>query len=100
MVVYRGAKFYPTQVEQVVRAFPELSSEYRIEVVEEGGVARQVTVVAELAQQREDAEGLAKALRGRLKEALGVTPEVRLEAPGTLERTAFKAKRVVRHVRA
>ncbi|RTI02992.1 CoA ligase [Thermus scotoductus] len=100
LVVYRGAKFYPTQVEQVVRAFPELSSEYRIEVVEEGGVARQVTVVAELAQQREDAEGLAKALQGRLKEALGVTPEVRLEAPGTLERTAFKAKRVVRYVRA
>lgn len=68
--------------------------------MEEGGVARQVTVVAELAQQREDAEGLAKALQGRLKEALGVTPEVRLEAPGTLERTAFKAKRVVRYVRA
>lgn len=100
LVVYRGAKFYPTQVEGVVRGFPELSSEYRIEVQEEGGVARQVTVVVELEQGREAAPGLVQALRGRLKEALGVTPEVRLEAPGTLERTAFKAKRVVRHARA
>ncbi|KPD32357.1 CoA ligase [Thermus scotoductus] len=99
LVVYRGAKFYPTQVEEVVRGFPELSSEYRIEVQEEGGIARQVTVVVGLARERQ-AQDLVQALRARLKEALGVRPEVRLEAPGTLERTAFKAKRVVRHARA
>ncbi|GGN02878.1 phenylacetate-coenzyme A ligase [Thermus composti] len=100
LVVYRGAKFYPTQVEEVVRRFPELSSEYRIEVLEENGVVREVTVVAELARPGVATEGLVASLRRGLKEALGVTPEVRLEPPGTLERTAFKAKRVVRHARA
>ncbi|MEJ5335861.1 MULTISPECIES: phenylacetate--CoA ligase family protein [Thermus] len=99
LVVYRGAKFYPSQVEEVVRRFPELSSEYRIEVEEAGGVVRQVTVVAELARPGVG-EGVLEGLRRSLKEALGVTPALRLEAPGTLERTAFKAKRVVRHVRA
>lgn len=99
LVVYRGAKFYPTQVEEVVRRFPELSSEYRIEVREAGGVVREVTVVAELLRPGME-EGLAEALRRSLKEALGVTPAVRLEAPGALERTAFKAKRVVRYVEA
>lgn len=99
LVVYRGAKFYPSQVEEVVRGFPELSNEYRIEVVEENGVAREVVVVAELAQPGE-VPGLADALLKRLREALGVTPRVRLEGPGVLERTAFKAKRVVRHARA
>lgn len=99
LVVYRGAKFYPTQVEEVVRRFPELSNEYRIEVMEVEGVVREVTVVAELAVAGAP-EGLAEALRRSLKQALGVTPGVRLESPGTLERTAFKAKRVVRHGRA
>jgi len=32
MVVYRGAKFYPTQVEKVLRGFKELADEYRIEL--------------------------------------------------------------------
>ncbi len=99
LVVYRGAKFYPTQVEEVVRRFPELSSEYRIEVREAQGVVRGVTVVVELARPAVG-EGIAEALRRSLKEALGVTPAVRIEAPGTLERTAFKAKRLVRHVEA
>ncbi|GAA5335205.1 MULTISPECIES: phenylacetate--CoA ligase family protein [Thermus] len=100
LVVYRGAKFYPGQVEEVVRGFPELSSEYRIEVLEVDGVAREVTVVVELARPQDLGEGFADRIRQRLKEALGVTPGVRLEAPGTLERTAFKAKRVVRHAGA
>jgi phenylacetate-CoA ligase len=101
LVVYRGAKFYPGQVEEVVRSFPELSSEYRIEVVEEGGMVRRVTVVVEArAEAQGQVEGLANALKQRLREALAVTPEVRLEAPGTLERTAFKAKRVVRRAGA
>ncbi|MEM4593360.1 MAG: hypothetical protein QW196_08180, partial [Sulfolobales archaeon] len=72
----------------------------RIEVAEENGVAREVVVVvAELAQPGE-VPGLEDALQRRLKEVLGVTPKVRLERPGALERTAFKAKRVVRHGRA
>ncbi|MFX6383732.1 hypothetical protein ABTG25_19615, partial [Acinetobacter baumannii] len=70
-----------------------------IEVMEENGVAREVVVVAELGQPGE-VPGLADTLQKRLKEALGVTPKVRLERPGALERTAFKAKRVVRHARA
>ncbi|GAA6755788.1 phenylacetate--CoA ligase [Thermus thalpophilus] len=100
LVVYRGAKFYPGQVEEVVRRFPELSSEYRIEVYEVDGVAKEVTVVVELSHPQDIGEGFVERIRQRLKEALGVTPWVRLEAPGTLERTAFKAKRVVRHAGA
>ena len=99
LVVYRGAKFYPSQVEEVVRQFRELGSEYRIEVEEESGVARAVVVVVELAQAKEP-PGLAEILRKRLKEALGVTPGVRFVEPGVLERTSFKAKRVVRRARA
>ena len=37
LVVFRGAKFYPSQVEKVVRSFAELSDEFRIEIGTEDG---------------------------------------------------------------
>ncbi len=97
LIVYRGAKFYPIQVEEAVRALPELTPEYRIEVEREGGTVRRVTVVAELTGEfpPEQQTRLAQALRRGLKERCLVTPDVKLVPPGSLERTAFKAKRVV-----
>lgn len=94
LIIYKGAKFYPIQVEGVVRAFPDLTDEFRIELTtdEREGTDR-VTVVVE----HVTAEVLTLRDRvGRaLREALGVTPEVRLVDSGTLERTVFKARRVV-----
>lgn len=93
LVIFRGAKFYPGQVEKVVRAFPELSDEFLIEVRREGGGALvgACVVVAEAVL----AGGVEERLRRALRDELGVTPDVRLEPHGTLERTAFKARRIV-----
>ena len=95
LVVFKGAKFYPSQVENVVRAFPELSAEFQIEVEREAGGARveTCTIVAEWASA--ELSGLQERLRASLRDALGVTPSLRIEPPGTLERTAFKAVRLV-----
>ena len=95
LVVFKGAKFYPTQVERVVRAFAELSPEFRVEVEREpGGVRlRTCTVIAEWDGQETD--GVREKLLRDLRSELGVTPSLRIERPGTLERTAFKAVRLV-----
>lgn len=95
LLVFKGAKFYPSQVEKVVRGFAELADEFRIEVGrEEGGLRVEwCTVVVE--PLREAADSLESRVRGALKGELGVTPTVRLEPFGTLERTAFKAQRIV-----
>jgi phenylacetate-CoA ligase len=95
LVVYKGAKFYPSQVEKVVRSFAELSPEFRVEVArEDGGTrVRHCTVVAEWARGAVD--GLHETLVSELRTELGVTPQLRIEAAGTLERTAFKAARIV-----
>jgi len=77
-----------------VRAFPELSDEFRIEISTDKRKGTEVvTVVIEAAS--EDDEPLRKRLRQALREALGVTPEVRRVPVGTLERTVFKAKRIL-----
>ncbi len=97
LVIYRGAKFYPIQVEQVVRSFPELSDEFRIELGrDEGSGTDRCTVVAEAVPQAgPPGPGLVERLRKALRDELQVTPEVRFEPFGTLERTTFKARRIV-----
>ena len=92
LVVFKGAKFYPSQVEKVVRSFAELSDEFRIEV-NGGGLVERCTVVCEVRAEGADLEQrLLRALRAEL----GVTPALRLEAYGSLERSTFKAQRLVR----
>ena len=94
LVVFRGAKFYPSQVERVVCSFDDLSDEFRIEVaVVDDALVERCTVVCEL---RGNPAGLEDRLRRSLRAELGVTPELRLEPYGTLERSAFKAQRLVR----
>jgi phenylacetate-CoA ligase len=94
LVVFKGAKFYPSQVEKVVRSFAELSDEFRIEVDAGGGtLVERCTVVCEL---RDAGAEIEKRLVHALRSELGVTPSLRLEPYGSLERFAFKAQRLVR----
>jgi phenylacetate-CoA ligase len=94
LVVFKGAKFYPGQVEKVVRSFAELADEFRIEVDSAGGtLVERCTVVCEV---RDGAAGMEHRLVRALRAELGVTPALRFEPYGTLERFAFKAQRLVR----
>jgi phenylacetate-CoA ligase len=93
LVIFRGAKFYPGQVERVVRAFPELSNEFVIRVRREGGGALVGACVVVV--EATPGSGVEERLRRALRDELGVTPDVELEPHGTLERTAFKAKRII-----
>lgn len=92
LVVFRGAKFYPTQVEEVVRGLDGFTGEYIIEVREVGGPA-DVTVAAESSLEAGTAAAL---LRRALQEALLTSPHVRITMPGELGRTAFKSQRLQR----
>ena len=94
LVVFKGATLYPSQVEKVVRSFVELSDEFRIEVDAGGGtLVERCTVVCET---RERSAGFEERVVLALRAELGVTPALRLELHGSLERSAFKAQRLVR----
>jgi len=96
MIIYKGAKFYPIQVEKVVRSFGELSDEFRIELTTDERRTMDVcTVVVEQTAGKGDVEMLTSRLKRELKEELLVTPEVTIKPAGSLERTTFKAKRIV-----
>jgi phenylacetate-CoA ligase len=96
LIIYKGAKFYPLQVEKVVRSFGEISDEFRIELTTDDLTGMDtVTVVAELNEKTKESEPLKATLRSRLREELLVTPNIRFEPYGKLERTMFKAKRII-----
>ncbi len=95
LVVYRGAKFYPIQVENVIRGMEDLGDEFLIVLSTDKKTGADVcTVEAEPLQGQSDPAGLREKVRRRLREALQVTPDVALKPFGTLERTTHKAQRL------
>jgi phenylacetate-CoA ligase len=87
MLIYRGAKFYPVQVEKVVRGMPELSSEFVIELSTHDRLGTDVcTIVVEAGEESAGNETLLQVLKRAFKQELLVTPEVRVEPFGSLER--------------
>ena len=95
LVIYKGAKFYPVQVEEVVRSFSGLSNEFRVELHPDESTGRDRCVVVAEAAEGEVNSGLSDKLRDRLGTELLVTPEVEVLPAGSFERTTFKAKRFV-----
>jgi phenylacetate-CoA ligase len=95
LLIFKGAKFYPSQVEKVVRSFAELADEFCIEIKREPEGSRLDACEVVVEPLAGDAAELAGRVRQALRAELGVTPTVRTEAYGTLERTTFKAKRIV-----
>ncbi len=96
MIIYKGANFYPVQVEKVVRSFKELDDEFRIRITtdEKTGIDV-ITVIAEYISKDVDTDAFKATVKAAFHEEMEVTPGLELVASGTLERTMFKAKRVV-----
>ena len=90
MFTVRGVNLYPSQVEDIVRRYPEVA-EF---VIEHRRVRRmdEVTLLLESAL----ASFATERLEADLRQALGVRLECRVVAPGTLPRSELKARRIVR----
>ncbi len=102
MLVIRGENVYPSAIEEVLRAMEGFGGEFRIIVARERTMD-DYTVQAEYgADLQRAAEADPDALRRfekemekRIKAKIGLRPIIELVAPGSLERTQFKARRVI-----
>jgi len=95
MFVIRGENVYPSAIEDVIRSIEGMGDEFRIIITRE-------KTMDELIVQAEPAPGVDKALVPQLKQKLeaelrakGLRTIVEMLEPGTLERTEFKARRVI-----
>jgi phenylacetate-CoA ligase len=94
MVTIRGENVYPSAVENVVRSTPGLTGEFRMVVTRER-VMDELTVLAEHAPEASALDSVKIGLEQSLQTTLGIRANVELKSPGELERTQFKAKRVI-----
>ena len=83
MLIVRGVNVYPSQVEAILLALPELSPNYRI-VVERTGTLDEAAVEIETAEPTDELRMRAERL---LLETIGCTIAVELAAPGTIPRS-------------
>lgn len=94
MLVIRGENVYPSAIDEVCNTLDNYGGEHRI-IVTRDGALDEIAVHIEHASALQDAVGWAASASDKLRQVLGVRVGVTAMAPGTLERTEFKARRVI-----
>ena len=98
MLIIRGVNVFPSQIEELLLRLRGLTPHYVLEVTREGHLD-ELTVKAECVEVLEAdlraRERLCQELQYHIKERVGVTARVVVSNPGTLERSAGKARRVI-----
>ncbi|WP_298051021.1 phenylacetate--CoA ligase PaaK [uncultured Paenalcaligenes sp.] len=100
MIIIRGVNLFPTQVEELVLAIPELAAQYQL-VVTRNGNMDELEILTEIRAEYEHfdldrRDALVSRLRQAIKNNIGVTARIQLRDPGLVERTVTgKARRVV-----
>jgi phenylacetate-CoA ligase len=98
LMIVRGANVFPTQVEELVLALPGLSPFFQCVLTRPQRLDElEVVVEAGEAVPAEAYGGLAAALRGRIKDRIGVSAAIRVVPPGGIERSVGKARRIIDH---
>jgi phenylacetate-CoA ligase len=94
MLIVRGVNLFPTQVEELVLGFAELSGHWQIMLTREGRMD-EMSVHVEARPEAIGALGIDAALAQRIKAIIGVSARVVVGMPGSIERSLGKAKRVI-----
>jgi len=96
MLIIRGVNVFPTQIEELILKQDALVPHYQLEI-SRPQVLDEMVVVVERSPASGSMEGDAAGakLAHLVKAMIGVTAEVRVVAPGSIERSLGKAKRVI-----
>ena len=96
MLIIRGVNLFPTQVEELIVKEAALAPHYQLEVTRPGALD-ELTIHVERAPDAgaQDGEAAGKRLAHDVKSLIGVSARVDIAAPGGIERSMGKARRVV-----
>jgi phenylacetate-CoA ligase len=98
MLIIRGVNVFPSQIEELLLRTNGLSVHYQLELTREGyldALAVHVECLPEVAALADLRDRAARSLAQDIKNNIGVSVSVRVHDPGSMERSAGKAKRVV-----
>ena len=96
MMIVRGVNVFPTQIEELILGVGALCGHYVIELTREGRLdTMTVRVEARPEAWGADPAPHGKALAHAIKSRIGVSALVEVTAPGSIERSLGKARRVI-----
>lgn len=93
MMKIKGVNVFPNQIEEVLKSFTELSSEYQIRISHLDGRDTMRIYVETTGEY--DFDALAKRVAESVKSKIGFTPIVKVVELGLLPRSEKKTKRVI-----
>lgn len=96
MIILRGVNVFPSQIEELVLRLDGMSPHFQLELSRRDRMDH-MTVHLEVDERctGEQRTAAPAALTGAIKEAVGVTADVAVVEPGTLQRSVGKLRRVV-----
>jgi phenylacetate-CoA ligase len=95
MIILRGVNVFPTQIEELVLATPQLAPYFQIELRREGHMDSMTVKVEVTAENTDTKHAAAQALTTRIKDVIGISALVEVNEPGGVERSQGKARRVI-----
>lgn len=99
MMILRGVNVFPSQIEEEIVSFPEITAQYQLILTTKGTLDHVELLVETVPDFPFDEvrrlEVLKKNLQKALKENLQIAVDVRIVEPKTLERSEGKAKRII-----
>lgn len=99
MLIIRGVNVFPSQIESVLLEMSETEPHYLL-IVEREGNLDTLKLMVEVREQFfsdeiKELESLKRKIKNNIQSTLGISVDVKLVEPKTIERTAGKAKRVI-----
>ncbi len=98
MIILRGVNVFPTQIEELALRIPALSPHFQLDLTREGRMdSMTVKIEPREGVSDADAEAAAAQLAAAIKEHVGSSARIAVVAPGSLERSNGKLRRIYDH---
>ncbi|WP_445528379.1 phenylacetate--CoA ligase PaaK [Streptomyces cyslabdanicus] len=95
MIILRGVNVFPSQIEEVVLRVPDVAPHFQIQLTRRGRMDHMtVHIEARPGAGPEQRETAARAITKGVKDSVGISVEVRVVDPESLERSVGKIRRV------
>ncbi|MFC4314041.1 phenylacetate--CoA ligase PaaK [Steroidobacter flavus] len=92
MMIVRGVNVFPTQIEELILRLPALTPHYLLELTRDGRLDN-LTIHVE-AETCPTSTAAASTLGEAVKAHIGISADVRIAPPGSIERSVGKAQRI------
>ena len=97
MIILRGVNIFPTQIEEIVLQTPEISTHFQIHLSNDGPLDKMKVLVETLKETNNEklVTSIKQKVLQKVKDTIGVSIDIAVGLPGSVERSQGKAQRVI-----